>query len=254
MVDQSSTILISDEVIFSKIFLIRNKQVILDKDLAVFYQVETKQLKRAVRRNSDRFPEDFMFELTQEEYQYLRSQFGTSSWGGSRYAPMAFTEHGIVMLASVLHSSRAINVNIQIVRAFLRMREILNSQNMILSRLQKVETGQIQQGESISVIFKLLEEMDKENRILSKDWNRYHVCDVVFKPKNFTPEELYNGYWKAFQEFFSLKNIAKRLFYNVPITSQPVDAFLRSLYYQLYYRKKVNSYEHPLSGGIHRIS
>ena len=100
----------------------------------------------------------------------------------------------------------------------------------------------------------LFEEMDKENRILSKDWNRYHVCDVVFKPKNFTPEELYNGYWKASQEFFSLKNIAKRLFYNVPITSQPVDALLRSLYYQLYYRKKVNSYEHPLSGGINRIS
>ena len=100
----------------------------------------------------------------------------------------------------------------------------------------------------------LYEEMDRENRIISKDWNRYHVCDVVFKPKNFTPEELYDGYWKAFQDFFSLKNIAKRLFYNVPITSQPIDAFLRSLYYQLYYRNKVNSFEHPLSGGIHRIS
>jgi hypothetical protein len=104
MEDQASTIMIPDEVILSKIFLIRNKQVILDKDLAVFYQVETKQLKRAVRRNSGRFPEDFMFELTLEEFQYLRSQFGTSSWGGSRYVSMAFTEHGIVMLASVLHS------------------------------------------------------------------------------------------------------------------------------------------------------
>ncbi|MCK4989350.1 MAG: ORF6N domain-containing protein, partial [Bacteroidales bacterium] len=72
-----------DEVIFSKIFLIRNKQVILDKDLADFYQVETKQLKRAVRRNNDRFPVDFMFEMTLEEFQYLRSQFGTSSWGGT---------------------------------------------------------------------------------------------------------------------------------------------------------------------------
>lgn len=162
MEDQSSNILIPNEVIFSKIFLIRNKQVILDKDLAVFYQVETKQLKRAVRRNSDRFPEDFMFDLNKEEFQYLRSQFGTSSWGGSRYVPMAFTEYGIVMLASVLHSQRAITVNIQIVRAFLRMREILNSQNIILSRLNKVETGQIQQGERISLIFQLLEEMEKE--------------------------------------------------------------------------------------------
>jgi len=94
MEDQSSTIMIPDEVIFSKIFLIKNKQVILDKDLSVFYQVETKQLKRAVRRNSDRFPEDFMFELTQEEFLYLRSQIGSSSWGGSRYVPMAFTEWG----------------------------------------------------------------------------------------------------------------------------------------------------------------
>ena len=163
MEDPSSTIVIPDELIFSKIFLIRDKQVILDKDLADFYQVETKQLKRAVRRNIDRFPDDFMFELTLEEFQYLRSQFGTSSWGGSRYVPMAFTEHGIVMIASVLQSQRAINSNIQIVRAFLRMRQILNSQKIILSRLKKVEIGQIQQGERISLIFKLLEEMEKEN-------------------------------------------------------------------------------------------
>ena len=81
--------------------------------------------------------------MTLDEFKYLRSQFGTSSWGGSRYVPMAFTEYGIVMLASVLNSQRAINVNIQIVRAFLRMREILNSQNVILSRLKKVETGLI---------------------------------------------------------------------------------------------------------------
>ena len=116
MKDHSSTIMIPDEVIFSKLFLIRNKQVILDKDLADFYQVETKQLKRAVRRNIDRFPDDFMFELTVEEFQCLRSQFGTSSWGGSRYVPMAFSEFGIVMLASVLHSQRAITVNIQILQ------------------------------------------------------------------------------------------------------------------------------------------
>jgi len=175
MEDHSSTIMIPDEVIFSKIFLIRNKQVILDKDLADFYQVETKQLKRAVRRNIDRFPDDFMFELTVEEFQYLRSQFGTSSWGGSRYAPMAFSEYGIVMLASVLHSQRAITVNLQIVRAFLRMREILNSQNIVLSRLKEVETGQIQQGERISLIFQLLEEMDEENEKRLEHQNRMRV-------------------------------------------------------------------------------
>jgi len=175
MEDQSSTIMIPDEVIFSKIFLIKNKQVILDRDLADFYQVETKQLKRAVRRNNDRFPEDFMFELTFEEFQYLRSQFGTSSWGGSRYVPMAFSEYGIVMLASVLHSQRAITVNIQIVRAFIRMREILNSQNILLSRLKEVETGQILQGERISLIFKLLEEMKKETEKSSMHRNRKTV-------------------------------------------------------------------------------
>lgn len=175
MTDQSSTITIPDEVIFSKIYLIRNKQVILDRDLAEFYQVETKQLKRSVRRNIDRFPEDFMFELSPDEFQYLRSQFGTSSWGGSRYSPMAFSEFGIVMLASVLHSQKAINVNIQIVRAFLKMREILNSQNIIFARLKKIETDQIRQGESISQIFELLEEIGKENKKRIDHQNRKKV-------------------------------------------------------------------------------
>lgn len=172
---QSSTITIPDEIIFSKIYLIRNKQVILDRDLADFYQIETKQLKRAVRRNIDRFPEDFMFELSPNESQFLRSQFGTSSWGGSRYSPMAFTEYGIVMLASVLHSPKAISVNIQIVRAFLKMREILYSQNILLSRLKKVESDQIRQGERISKIFKLLEEIGKENKKLIEHQNRKRV-------------------------------------------------------------------------------
>ena len=175
MEDQSSAIAIPEEIIFSKIFLVRNKQVILDRDLADFYQVETKQLKRAVRRNINRFPEDFMIELSLEEFQLLRSQFGTSSWGGSRYSPMAFSEHGIVMLASVLHSQKAISVNIQIVRALLKMREILNSQNIMFSRLRKVETDQIRQGEKISQIFKLLEEIGKENRKLEEHQNRKRV-------------------------------------------------------------------------------
>jgi radical SAM superfamily enzyme YgiQ (UPF0313 family) len=99
----------------------------------------------------------------------------------------------------------------------------------------------------------LYDQMAREGRILTKDWSRYNLSDVVFKPRNFTPEELYDGYWKAFQEFFSLKNIAKRLYYNVPITSQPLDAFTRSLFYQLHYRKKVKQLDHPLSGGIDRI-
>ena len=88
----------------------------LDKDLAELYAVETKQLKRQVNRNIDRFPPDFMFELTKDEFDNLRSQFGTSRWGGSRYIPMVFTEQGVAMLSSVINSSRAIAVNIRIIR------------------------------------------------------------------------------------------------------------------------------------------
>ena len=109
-------IIIPDEIIGSKIFVIRNQKVMLDKDLAELYQVETKQLKRQARRNIERFPEDFMFELTQEEFDNLRSHFGTSSWGGVRYVPMAFTEQGVAMLSSVLNNPTAIKVNIQIIR------------------------------------------------------------------------------------------------------------------------------------------
>lgn len=97
----------------------------LDKDLVELYGVETKQLKRQVRRNLKRFPKDFMFELTQKEFTFLRSHFGTSSWGGIRYAPMAYTELGVAMLSSVLNSDRAININIQIMRIFSKMRELL---------------------------------------------------------------------------------------------------------------------------------
>lgn len=98
----------------------------LDQDLAMLYEVETKMLKRAVKRNIERFPEDFMFELKKEEYQSLRCQFGTLKRGEhSKYIPYAFTEHGILMLSSVLNSRKTINVNIQIMRAFITMREML---------------------------------------------------------------------------------------------------------------------------------
>jgi len=99
------------ENIANRIYLVRGIRVMLDRDLAELYGVETKALKQAVRRNTERFPEDFMFELTRQEFNNLRSQIVTSSWGGSRYLPMAFTEQGIAMLSSVLRSDRAIQVN-----------------------------------------------------------------------------------------------------------------------------------------------
>ncbi len=114
--------IMSAENIESKIFRIRGKKVMLDSDLAVLYGVETKQLTRQVRRNMERFPEDFMFMLTKDEI--LRCQFGTSSYGGRRYLPYAFTEQGIAMLSSVINSRRAILVNIQIMRAFVSLRRV----------------------------------------------------------------------------------------------------------------------------------
>ena len=116
MGNQKMTTLVPVERIAGKIYLIRKVKVMLDKDLAELYGVETRRLKEQVRRNVDRFPEDFMYELTKEELKNLRSQFATSSWGGTRYLPMAFSEHGVLMLSSVLKSERAVQVNTQIMR------------------------------------------------------------------------------------------------------------------------------------------
>ena len=115
----------SIENITGLIYRIRSKKVMLDRDLAELYGVETKRLKEQVRRNIERFPEDFMYELSKDEYDNLRSQIATSSWGGARYLPMAFTEHGVLMLSSVLKSDRAIQVNIQIMRAFTKLRHFI---------------------------------------------------------------------------------------------------------------------------------
>jgi len=113
----------------------------LDADLAELYEVETKILNRAVRRNRSRFPEDFMFQLTSEESENLRCQFGTSSlWGGRRYQPLAFTEQGVAMLSSVLRSPRAVQVNIAIMRAFVKLREILGSHRDLARRLDEMES------------------------------------------------------------------------------------------------------------------
>lgn len=116
--------LVPIEIIENKILIIRGQRVILDKDLAQLYEVETKNLNKAVKRNIERFPADFMFKLTEEEFQNLKFQFGTSSWGGTRKMPHAFTEHGVAMLSSVLNSKRAIALNIQIIRIFNKLRNL----------------------------------------------------------------------------------------------------------------------------------
>ena len=150
--------LVPIELIQSKIVVLRDEKVMIDRDLAELYSVETKQLKRAVRRNIDRFPADFMFELTREEYNSLRSHFGTSSWGGTRYLPMAFTEQGVAMLSSVLNSKRAIEVNIAIMRAFVQLRKITSSQKQLARKLQEIEARLEDHDESIGAIFEAIQQ------------------------------------------------------------------------------------------------
>ena len=122
---KSKADIVLSDIVQSKIILIRGQKVMLDADPAELYEVSTKRLNEQVRRNSRRFPSDFMFQLTKDEYEILRSQFATSSWGGRRYLPFAFTEQGVAMLSSVLESERAVLVNVEIKRTFVRPREIL---------------------------------------------------------------------------------------------------------------------------------
>ena len=132
--------MLPEEIIMDKIYLIRNNKVMLDRDLAKLYGVETKVLKQQVKRNIDRFPDDFMFELTKEEFSNLRSHFVTSSWGGIRYLPMAFTEQGVAMLSSVLRSKQAIRVNIQIMRIFTKVRTMLTDNISLKLDIEKIKT------------------------------------------------------------------------------------------------------------------
>ncbi len=145
------------------ILLIRGKKVILDKDLAELYGVETFNLNKAVKRNIDRFPEDFMFQLTQEEFRNLKFHFGISSWGGTRRIPFVFTELGVAMLSSVLNSKLAIKVNIQIMRAFVALRELLATNKDLERKLEELEKKYDQQFKAVfEAIKQLISSTEKE--------------------------------------------------------------------------------------------
>ena len=153
------------ETITSKIYLIRKQKVMLDRDLAELYNVETGQLKRAVRRNIDRFPVDFMFELTKKEDNDLRCQFGTLKRGQhSKYLPMAFTEQGVAMLSSVLNSKRAIQVNIQIMRAFTQLRQMLSTHEDLKKNIEEMEKKYDQQFQIVFEAIKQLLETESKPR------------------------------------------------------------------------------------------
>lgn len=137
----------------------------LDKDLAELYQVETKRLKEQVKRNLRRFPSDFMFELTELEFSNLRSQFATSSWGGVRYLPLVFTEQGVAMLSTVLNSDRAIDVNIQIMHIFTRVRQMLTDNKELRLDIEKIKKKLDNQDKNMEIVFRYLDELieKKEN-------------------------------------------------------------------------------------------
>ncbi|MCF8380712.1 MAG: ORF6N domain-containing protein [Bacteroidales bacterium] len=158
--------LLLEEVIKSKIYVIRGKKVMIDRDLAELYNVETRVLNQAVRRNEKRFPKDFMFQMTKVEMENWISQIviSNSEKMGYRKPPLVFTEQGVAMLSSVLNSEQAILVNIQIIRVFTKMREILYLHKDILLKLEKLEKKDIEQDEKIILIFEYLKQLEKSKK------------------------------------------------------------------------------------------
>ncbi len=157
--------IIPDEIIMNQIYYVRGHKVMLDTDLAELYEVENKQLKRQVRRNAERFPDDFMFELTLDKYNSLRSQIGTLKRGEhAKYLPMAFTEQGVSMLSSVLNSSRAIKVNIQIIRIFTRIRQMFIDNTELRLEIEKIKGKLDNQDKNMEIVFRYLDELlEKKN-------------------------------------------------------------------------------------------
>ena len=154
------SIKVSEEIILEKIYLIRGLKVMLDKDLAEMYGVETFNLNKAVKRNLKRFPDDFMFQLSKEEFQNLKFQIGiSSSWGGTRKVPNAFTEQGVAMLLSVLNSETAIQVNIQIIRLFTKMKQVILDNKDLWMKIKKIEQHLIKHDEEIKTVFAYLKKL-----------------------------------------------------------------------------------------------
>jgi hypothetical protein len=151
--------IVSQDVIINKIYFIRGKRVMLDRDLADLYQVTTGNFNKAMKRNSARFPDDFMFQIKEKEFKNLIFQNGISSWGGTRKMPYAFTEQGIAMLSSILNSQRAITINIQIIRVFTRLRNVIISNKDILVKLERLERKVSGHDDDLQTIFEQIREL-----------------------------------------------------------------------------------------------
>jgi hypothetical protein len=174
MIDKNE-MMIPEEVIMSKIYLIRGQKVMMDKDLAELYEVETKILKQAVRRNMDIFPEHFMFELTEDEFSRLRSQFVTSSWGGLRYLPFVFTELGVLQLSNVLKSKRARRMSIRILEVFVKMRELLTTHRDILNKIENIVSKLAEHDDQILLIFEYLRQLEQSRQQQEDQANRKRI-------------------------------------------------------------------------------
>ncbi|MEI6143858.1 MAG: ORF6N domain-containing protein [Mariniphaga sp.] len=159
MATELSKIVIPDEIISNKIYLIRGVKVMLDKDLADLYGVSTGNLNKSVKRNIKRFPDDFMFQLEKEEFDILIFHFGRSSWGGNRSFPYAFTEQGVAMLSGILNSDRAISVNIQIMRIFTKIRNMLADTLSLKLEIDEIREKLQNQDKNIELVFNYLDEL-----------------------------------------------------------------------------------------------
>ena len=202
------TLIIPVESIVSKIVFLRNEKVLLDRDLAVLYGVETKVLKQAVRRNLKRFPDDFMFELTKEEKQSLRSQNVTLKRGQhSKYLPFAFTEQGVAMLSSVLNSDRAIDVNISIMRAFVQLRRLMASHDELANKLAELERHLKGHDDQIQAIFEAIQQL-----MVPSETKKKKIGFTVKEKQKASGKSLPK---KALDEF-SLTPQAFRIWINIP--------------------------------------
>ena len=167
MKKRTQILIVPDELVLNKIYFIKGHKVMLDSDLADLYDVETRVLNQAVNRNKDRFPEDFMFQLSEEDWENIKAKNTVPSWGGRRKLPNVFTEHGILMLSSVLNSQKAIQVNIQIMRIFIRIRQMLSDNNELRLEIEQIKKSLHNHGQNLELVFQYLDELleKKENPV-----------------------------------------------------------------------------------------
>jgi len=168
-------LLIPDEVIMNKILLIREQKVMIDSEIAELYGVATRRLNEQVKRNKERFPENFMFQLTKDEFDNLKSQNAISSWGGKRKLPFVFTEHGILMLSNVIKSDRAIKMSIRVIEVFVKIREMFLTHKDILLRIEKIEGSLVKHENIIMEVFKYLKQLEQGKQIQIRQDKRNRI-------------------------------------------------------------------------------